>query len=227
MHDHAEHADHDHDHGKGDKAHEGDTRSHQHGHHGHEAKEVVVPGASSKNNASEGTKAKMGPAEMAVTKGMAKAAGDDAHGAVGQAKGKDAVPCHCDHKGHSEQAPVPQGPKAPMVYGGAALGFVIEMAQGPTLFHAGDTDLFLDMGLIKRRYSPEVVLLPIGGHYTMGPKDAAMAASLLGAKDVVPMHYGTSPILSGTPKELSGAIGEGARVIAPRPGATIRYPIRH
>jgi L-ascorbate metabolism protein UlaG (beta-lactamase superfamily) len=94
------------------------------------------------------------------------------------------------------------GPK----YSGPAMGFVIEVAKGPVLYHAGDTDVFGDMALIAQRYHPTIAMLPIGGHFTMDPAGAALAAKLLKVKTVVPMHYGTFPALAGTPAELREAL---------------------
>ncbi len=94
------------------------------------------------------------------------------------------------------------GPK----YSGPAMGFVIEVAKGPTLYHAGDTDVFSSMSLIADRYHPTIALLPIGGHFTMDPAGAAVAAKLLKVKTVVPMHYGTFPALAGTPEQLREAL---------------------
>jgi L-ascorbate metabolism protein UlaG (beta-lactamase superfamily) len=94
------------------------------------------------------------------------------------------------------------GPK----YGGPAMGFVIEVAKGPVLYHAGDTDAFSGMALIAERYHPTIALLPIGGHFTMDPAGAALAAKLLKVKTVVPMHFGTFPMLAGTPDELTAAL---------------------
>ena len=86
------------------------------------------------------------------------------------------------------------------------MGFVIEIAKGPTLYHAGDTDVFSSMSLIADRYHPTIAMLPIGGHFTMDPTSAALAAKLLKVKTVVPMHYGTFPVLSGTPDQLRDAL---------------------
>ena len=94
------------------------------------------------------------------------------------------------------------GPK----YGGPAMGFVIEIAKGPVIYHAGDTDVFSGMALIAERYHPTFAMLPIGGHFTMDPAGAALAAKLLKVKTVIPMHYGTFPILKGTPDELAAAL---------------------
>jgi len=94
------------------------------------------------------------------------------------------------------------GPK----YGGPAMGFVIEVAKGPVIYHAGDTDVFAGMSLIAERYHPTIALLPIGGHFTMDPTGAALAAKMLKVKTVIPMHFGTYPILTGTPDELAAAL---------------------
>jgi len=91
-------------------------------------------------------------------------------------------------------------------YAGTPLGFIIEENGSPTVYHAGDTDVFNDMSLIKELYQPEVALLPIGGVFTMKPREAAQAARLLGVKVVVPMHYGTFPILTGTPQSLQAEL---------------------
>jgi len=94
------------------------------------------------------------------------------------------------------------GPK----YGGPPMGFVIEIAKGPIIYHAGDTDVFAGMALIAERYHPTIALLPIGGHFTMDPAGAALAAKMLKVKTVVPMHFGTFPLLKGTPEELTAAL---------------------
>lgn len=88
------------------------------------------------------------------------------------------------------------------IYGGEPAGYVVRLPGGLTVYHAGDTALFGDMKLIAELYKPEVVLLPIGDVYTMGPREAAYAIRLLGAKHVIPMHYATFPSLTGTPDEL-------------------------
>jgi L-ascorbate metabolism protein UlaG (beta-lactamase superfamily) len=111
------------------------------------------------------------------------------------------------------------------LYLGDPNGFVVELENGFRFYFAGDTDVFGDMRLIRELYQPELAFLPIGGHYTMGPKGAAMAAELLGVKHVVPMHYGTFPILSGTPDQLRAELGargvQDVEVHAPEPGGTI------
>ena len=90
--------------------------------------------------------------------------------------------------------------------GGEAVGYVIRFEDGYTIYHAGDTALFGDMGLIGRRYSPRLAMLPIGDRYTMGPKDAALAADLIQPERIIPMHFGTFPALTGTVEELEAAL---------------------
>lgn len=102
---------------------------------------------------------------------------------------------------HSSGFGAPDSKEAPK-YGGNPVGYVIEVANGPTIYHAGDTDAFGDMALIAERYHPTIAMLPIGGHFTMDPKGAALAAKLLKVKTVVPMHFGTFPALAGTPQQL-------------------------
>ena len=88
-------------------------------------------------------------------------------------------------------------------YVGVAAGFVLTIADGPVLYHAGDTAVFGDMKLIGELYRPEVAMLPIGGHFTMGPKEAALAVRLIAPQMVLPLHFGTFPPLKGTPAQLA------------------------
>jgi len=89
-----------------------------------------------------------------------------------------------------------------IIYGGEACGYVARLPGGLSVYHAGDTAVFGDMKLIGELYKPDVALLPIGDHFTMGPREAALAIRLLGVRHVVPMHYGTFPVLTGTPDSL-------------------------
>nr|MDE0501203.1 metal-dependent hydrolase [bacterium] len=89
-----------------------------------------------------------------------------------------------------------------MPTGGSPGGWVLNFPDGPTIYHAGDTDVFGDMGLIGELWEPNIACLPIGGHFTMGPRAAAKAARLLGVETVIPMHFGTFPILAGRPDQL-------------------------
>lgn len=106
-------------------------------------------------------------------------------------------------------------------YGGPAMGFIVAIDKGPTLYHAGDTDVFSSMSLIGERYKPSIALLPIGGHFTMDPAGAALAAKLLKVKTIIPMHFGTFPPLTGTPAELKAELKKarvGAKVVDLKPG---------
>ncbi|MGE5273012.1 MAG: metal-dependent hydrolase [Verrucomicrobiota bacterium] len=105
-------------------------------------------------------------------------------------------------------------------YTGEPAGLVIELEDGFTIYFAGDTNVFMSMQLIGRIYEPDVAVLPIGDHYTMGPREAAVALELLGAKRCVPCHYGTFPILVGTPDELR-RLASGVEIITPEPGETV------
>ncbi len=105
-----------------------------------------------------------------------------------------------------------------IVYGGEAAGYVIEFPGGLRVYHAGDTTVFSDMKIIGELYRPDVCLLPIGDLYTMSPREAAYAIGLLGAPCVVPMHFGTFPVLTGTPDELRKLSGGGVEIVDLEPG---------
>lgn len=111
-----------------------------------------------------------------------------------------------------------------LIYGGDPAGFVVRLEDGRAFYHAGDTGLFYDLKLIGELYRPEVAFLPIGDHYVMGPREAAKACELLRPRVVIPMHFGTFPLLTGTPE----AFAEHLREMAPevelkvlKPGETI------
>lgn len=106
-------------------------------------------------------------------------------------------------------------------YAGEPAGIVLELEDGFTIYFAGDTNAFMDMQLIGRIYRPEVAVLPIGDHFTMGPREAAVALELLGVTRCVPCHYGTFPLLTGTPDELR-RLAPAVEVLALEPGETIR-----
>lgn len=104
-----------------------------------------------------------------------------------------------------------------MIPGGEAAGFVVEFENGTRLYHAGDTSLFMDLKLIGQSYKPHVALLPIGDLYTMNPRDAAKACVWLNPKQIIPMHYGTFPALTGTPAELKKYLPARMRVRMKQP----------
>jgi len=110
-----------------------------------------------------------------------------------------------------------------IVYAGEPAGLIIRLPGGVSIYHAGDSSVFGDMKIIGELYQPDVALLPIGDHFTMGPREAAYAIKLLGVKHVVPMHYATFPFLTGTPdglrKETSGIAG--LEIHAIQPGETL------
>jgi L-ascorbate metabolism protein UlaG (beta-lactamase superfamily) len=90
--------------------------------------------------------------------------------------------------------------------GGDPLGWVIDFSSGKTLYYTGDTNVFSDMALVSDLYDPDMVILPIGDHFTMGPREAAKAIELIDVDHVVPVHYGTFPVLTGTPDALKAEL---------------------
>jgi L-ascorbate metabolism protein UlaG (beta-lactamase superfamily) len=108
-----------------------------------------------------------------------------------------------------------------IVYLGHPTGFVVRLENGRSFYFAGDTALFGDMSLIRDMYAPDIAFLPIGDRYTMGPEAAARACQILGVRQVVPMHYGTFPTLTGTPERLTQLVEPlGVDVLVLKPGET-------
>ena len=106
-----------------------------------------------------------------------------------------------------------------MIYMGEPAGYIVRLENGLTLYHAGDTCLFGDMRLIGEMHKPDIALLPIGDRFTMDPAAAARACEFLGVRQVVPMHWGTHPGLTGTPAEFKTAVEPlGVQVLELRPG---------
>jgi L-ascorbate metabolism protein UlaG (beta-lactamase superfamily) len=106
-------------------------------------------------------------------------------------------------------------------YLGEAAGYVLRFEAGPTVYVAGDTALFGDMRLIADLYAPQIAVLPIGDLYTMGPDQAARACEMLGVKQVLPVHHGTFPALTGTPAALRSLVEpRGVQVLDLKPGET-------
>ncbi|HNR12098.1 MAG TPA: metal-dependent hydrolase [Thermodesulfobacteriota bacterium] len=110
-----------------------------------------------------------------------------------------------------------------VIYGGEAAGFIILFKTGFSLYHAGDTGVFGDMKIIGEMYRPEVALVPIGDHYVMGPSEAAYACKLLKPKLVIPMHYGTFSVLTGTPEKFQALMQElpEIKILVLKPGEAI------
>jgi L-ascorbate metabolism protein UlaG (beta-lactamase superfamily) len=109
-----------------------------------------------------------------------------------------------------------------IIYGGEACGYVIHFENDFKIYHAGDTNVFGDMAIIRELYEPDIAMIPIGDHFTMGPREASYACSLLKPKAVIPMHFGTFPVLTGTPKQLQKLVGEmGIEVVFTEPGKTL------
>ena len=151
------------------------------------------------------------------------------HGWLEKNGGADDNPAHAPNKGGTVEV---EGVKVTLTnayhsssapdgsYTGEACGVVLELEDGFKLYFAGDTNVFGDMSLIGRIYSPDVAVLPIGGHYTMDPREAAVALELLGVARCIPCHYGTFPLLPGTPTELR-QLTPNVEVLSPDPGETI------
>lgn len=119
----------------------------------------------------------------------------------------------------------PDSKKQETHVGGEPVGFIIELENGFKIYHMGDTGLFGDMKLIGEYYNPDLIMMPIGGHFVMDPKDAAKATKeYLRPKYVIPMHYGTNPQLKGTPQEYLEALGGfPVKVFPINPGDKLRF----
>ncbi len=111
------------------------------------------------------------------------------------------------------------------VEGGVAVGYVIELENGFKIYHSGDTAVFGDMALIREFYKPDLAMVCIGGHFTMGPEGAAYAVSkLIKPKQVIPIHYGTFPVINRTPAEFKKALGASPiKVLDVKPGQVVRF----
>jgi L-ascorbate metabolism protein UlaG (beta-lactamase superfamily) len=110
-----------------------------------------------------------------------------------------------------------------IIYGGEACGFIVRLPGGLTIYHAGDTTVFSDMKIIADLYAPDLAMLPIGDHYTMGPREAALAIRLLNVRHVIPMHFGTFPPLVGRPEQLRQLTEDinGLEIHALKPGESL------
>ncbi len=108
-----------------------------------------------------------------------------------------------------------------IIYLGVAAGLVLTVKDGPVLYHTGDTSVFSDMKLIRELYAPEVLMISMGGHFTMGPKEAALAVKYLEPKLILPIHWGTFPPLKGTPEQLAALLPDGKIVARVKPGESM------
>ena len=109
-------------------------------------------------------------------------------------------------------------------YGGEAAGYILTFKDGRRAYFAGDTAIFSELKLYGEIYHPEAAFLPVGDYFTMGPEEAAYAARMLGVKEVIPMHYGTFPLLTGTPEQLEAKLaGNGIRVRKLHLGQPVRW----
>lgn len=111
-----------------------------------------------------------------------------------------------------------------VINGGVATGFILRMENGFTFYHAGDTALFSDMQLLADLYRPALAFLPIGDHFTMNPHQAAIACRFLEVREVVPIHWGTFPLLTGDPEQLErelSSLGVNCQVKALQPGESM------
>ncbi|MBI2527962.1 MAG: metal-dependent hydrolase [Candidatus Rokubacteria bacterium] len=128
---------------------------------------------------------------------------------------------------HSSEVTVsdPTTKKTTTYPGGEPCGFVIELENGFKLYHMGDTGLFGDMRLIGEYYKPDLIMIPIGGHFVMDPRDAAYATrEMLKPRYAIPFHYGTFPVLRGTPQEYQAALGPGGTQVFPiSPGDKLTF----
>lgn len=113
-----------------------------------------------------------------------------------------------------------------ILYGGEAAGYVLRFPDGRALYFAGDTNVFSDMALIAELYKPSLAMLPIGDLFTMGPREAAKACRLLGCDQVIPMHFGTFPPLTGSPELLAAQELAGTRVWTLEPGKPVHWMVQ-
>ena len=132
---------------------------------------------------------------------------------------------------HGSDITTPNIPEPPAggqsaIHGGNPVGYIIAINGGPTIYHTGDTDVYQDMKLIPEFHAIDVMLACIGGHFTMDPVRAALAVEWVKPKQVIPMHFGTYPILAGTPAQFKAALtqrGLGDRMVEMKPGETRNY----
>src|SRR5574342_351493 len=140
------------------------------------------------------------------------------------------VKIHMVHADHSSGADLvglnPEKAKEiRFLEGGDPVGYVIEFESGFKVYHCGDTNVFGDMALIQKFFKPDLALVPIGGHFGMGPEHAAYAVrELIRPKQVIPIHYGTFPLINRTPAEFKAALGDTpVKVLDVKPGDALKF----
>ena len=128
---------------------------------------------------------------------------------------------------HSSEVTVtdPAKKKTTTYPGGEPCGFIVEMENGVKIYHMGDTGLFGDMRFIGEYYKPDLIMIPIGGHFVMDPRDAAYATEkMIKPKFAISFHYGRFPVLRGTPQEYQAALGQTPTQIFPiSPGDKLSF----
>jgi L-ascorbate metabolism protein UlaG (beta-lactamase superfamily) len=191
-----------------------------HAHYDHLAD---APALATLNNAPIYTAGGMGPALVSL--GMVPAALSQRFGKSGTIMpfGPGGVKITAVHAEHSSELvwKNPATNKDETHVGGEPVGYIIELENGFKIWHMGDTGVFGDMRLIGDMYKPDLVLIPIGGHFTMGPNEAAIAVrDMIKPRYAIPIHYGTQPLLRGTPAEFKAALGSASTttVLVPEPG---------
>jgi L-ascorbate metabolism protein UlaG (beta-lactamase superfamily) len=141
-------------------------------------------------------------------------------GGTVEARGVTVTMVHADHSAGDWGEPT-----GSPLHLGEPVGFIVDVPGGPRVYFAGDTDVFGDMRLIGELFRPEVAFLPIGGHFTMDPRTAAKATELIGPRVVVPIHYGTFPVLTGSPDALRAELAKlglaSVAVLSPEPGEPV------
>jgi L-ascorbate metabolism protein UlaG (beta-lactamase superfamily) len=141
--------------------------------------------------------------------------------------GPDGVKITSTHAEHSSELlwKNPATGKDESHIGGEPIGFIIELENGFKIYHMGDTGIFGDMKLIGQYYKPDLILIPIGGHFVLSPKDAAFVTNeFLKPKFAIPIHYATFPQLKGTPEEYIKALGYTATTVFPiNPGDKLQF----
>ncbi|MEK6245547.1 MAG: metal-dependent hydrolase [Pseudomonadota bacterium] len=139
------------------------------------------------------------------------------------------IKVHMVHAEHSSSADLllikPDAAVPRHIAGGVSVGYVIEFENGYKIYYTGDTDVFGDMALINRFFKPDLALVCIGGHFTMDPERAAFALrEFIRPKQVIPMHYGTFPVINRTPAELKAALGDAPiKVLDVKPGEAVKF----